>query len=202
MTQKKSSYIDTDIKDDPEYVTHPPYKVKARVKGITPFLFHRWNIDSIAEKAAAKKGADIKKIDDLESMVYRTLDGELAIPGEYFRCSMANAAKRQSDPSSPRKSACELFKTGIFATTDLCSFGKKHWDFVDRRRVVVQRSGITRSRPALNEGWICEVELQVNLPEYINRNLLRFTLAQAGRLVGLGDFRIANFGKFEIVEFA
>mgnify|MGYP001597427887 FL=1 len=84
-----------------------PYAVAVTVEGYADFLFHRWNAEAVDEKAKAAKNSKGKKTDDVESYVYRTDNGELAIPGEYLRGSIINAAKFRQDPRSPRKSAMD-----------------------------------------------------------------------------------------------
>lgn len=177
-----------------------PYAVAVTVEGAADFLFHRWNPEAVDEKAKAAKNSKAKKSDDVESYVYRTDDGELAIPGEYLRGSIINAAKFRQDPRSPRKSAADLFKAAIVVTTPLASLGVTEWDYLDKRRAMVQRNGINRVRPAMRVGWKCEFHLLVMLPEYVDRTSLRETIESAGRLIGVGDFR-PTFGRFGIVNF-
>lgn len=177
-----------------------PYTVSVTVEGVADFLFHRWNCEAVAEKSAAAKGSKAKKSDNVESYVYRTDDGEIAIPGEYLRQSIIHAAKFRQDPRSPRKSAMDLFKAGVLSLTDLSPLGKKEWDFEDRRRVVVQRNAVTRVRPALKKGWRMTVDLMVTLPEYIPPSVLNEVIGAAGRLVGVGDFR-PTYGRFVVTEF-
>jgi len=177
-----------------------PYVATAKVESVSDLLFHRWNCDAIAEKAKAAKGSKAKKEDDLPSYVYRNDDGHLAIPGEYFRQAILGAARFKQDPRSPRKSAVDLVKAAVFSLADLCSLGVKDWDFEDRRRVQVQRAGVTRVRPAMKAGWRCEVQFQVNLPEYVSPAFLHELLNDAGRLIGVGDFR-PTFGRFRVVTF-
>lgn len=177
-----------------------PYVVEVTIKGVSDFLYHRWNNEAVAEKSAARKGSAAKKTDDLESYIYRNDKNELAIPGEYLRMSLIGAAKFRQDPRSPRKSAMDLYKAGVIALTNLASVGSKKWDYEDRRRVVIQRSAITRTRPALKAGWSVTVQLQVNLPEYISEADLNEVVSMAGRLIGIGDFR-PTFGRFQIASF-
>lgn len=176
------------------------YSVNVELLGSAPILFHRWNCEAVAEKSAAKKGSKAKKSDDIESYVYRNEKGELCIPGTYLTGSICTAAKYFQDPRSPRKSAMDLFKAGVVPLTILASTGKKDWDFVDQRRVTIQRAGITRCRPALNTGWKVEFDLQVLLPDYIRPELLLDVLNQAGRLVGLADFR-PTYGRYQVSKF-
>ena len=177
-----------------------PYIAHVRIEGNTPFLFHRWNVESIDAKAKAAKGSKAKKTDDLEASVYRTESGNLGIPGEYLRQAIIHAAKFRQDPRSPRKSAMDLFKAGIVALTDVADTGKPTWDYVDQRRVTIQRNGITRARPALSKGWAVEFDLMVNLPEYVPKDVLRDVIEQAGRLIGIGDFR-PTYGRFGLTSF-
>lgn len=177
-----------------------PYIVEATVEGTAPFLFHKWDCDIVEAKSNAAKGSKAKKTDDLESFVYRDESGMLAIPGEYIRQAIVHAAKFAQDPRSPRKSAMDLFKAGIAALDELCSLNTKDWDYLDRRRVLVQRNAITRTRPAMKIGWRITTRFLTLLPEYISPHLLHDRLNAAGRLIGIGDFR-PTFGRFLVVKF-
>ncbi len=177
-----------------------PYAASITIQGSADFLFHRWNAEAVDEKAKAAKNSKAKKSDDVESYVYRTEGGELAIPGEYLRGSIIHAAKFRQDPRSPRKSAMDLFKAGVVVTSALASLGVTEWDYLDKRRVMIQRNGINRVRPAMRAGWKATFDLLIVLPEYIDKNSLRETIESAGRLIGVGDFR-PTFGRFGIVKF-
>jgi hypothetical protein len=177
-----------------------PYAAKTVIEGIAPLIFHRWNVEAVAEKAGAAKGSKAKKTDNIESYVYRDDRNHICLPGEYFRQSIIHAAKYLQDPRSPRKSAMDLFKAGIIVLNEFASLGKDTWDYEDQRRVVIQRNGVTRVRPAFHKGWRATFELQVILPEYIPRDLLRSAIQNAGRLVGVGDYR-PTYGRFDLVEF-
>lgn len=177
-----------------------PYMVSVEITGVADFLFHRWNSEAVDEKAKAAKGSKAKKTDDVESYVYRLEDGGLAIPGEYLRQSIVTAAKFHQDPRSPRKSAMDLFKAGVIPITNLAPLGAQQWDYLDTRRVVVQRNGVNRTRPAMRAGWRIEVDLLVNTPEYISEAFLQEVIEKAGRLVGVGDFR-PTFGRFRVTKF-
>src|SRR5262245_12769509 len=186
-----------------------PYRVSVQIQGDSALLFHRWQSDSVEAKANAAKGSKAKKTDDVESYVWRNDDNEICLPGEYLRGSMIDprngAAKYVQDPRSSRKSALDLFRAGVVSLTDLAVITRADgsiaddWDYIDRRRVTVQRAGVTRERPALNAGWSAECEFMVLLPQYISPQLLRRVLVDGGRLVGVGDFR-PTFGRFSIVH--
>jgi hypothetical protein len=177
-----------------------PYSVEVTIEGAADLIFHRWNAEEVDAKGAAAKNSKAKKTDNVESYVYRNEEGYICLPGLYLRGSIINAAKFRQDPRSPRKSAMDLYKAGIVATTHLASMGTKEWDYLDKCRVTVQRQGINRVRPAFRAGWKATIELMVLLPEYIDRNILRETIESAGRLVGIGDHR-PTFGRFGIVNY-
>lgn len=187
-----------------------PYRAAVTITGDSAILFHRWQNEAVEAKAKAAKGSKAKKTDDVESYVWRNDDGIICLPGEYLRGSLIDpkngAAKYRQDPRSPRKSALDLFKAGVLSLTDLAPITRSdgrlaaEWDYIDRRRVTVQRSGITRERPALKAGWSASVLLLVTTPTYVDPITLRQALGDAGRLVGVADFR-PSFGRFTVTSF-
>lgn len=180
-----------------------PYTAQITLRGVCPLLFHRWSNEAVAAKAKAAKNSAAKKSDNVESYVYRTPEGEIAIPGAYLKGAIAGpqgAAKFRQDPRSSRKSALDLYKAGVIVLTDLASLGVDTWDYLDERRVTVQRAGITRVRPAMLAGWEASFDLMVQTPEYIDSSALLDVLTQAGRLVGLADFR-PTYGRFAVTRF-
>lgn len=203
MSKKPSQAVETyaNVSNDGEadIATGEPYQARVVIVGTAPILFHRWSNEAVAEKAAAAKGSKTKKTDNVESYVYRDDKGGLAIPGEYLRQSIVSAAKFRQDPRSPRKSAMDLFKAGVVSITDLASLGTKTWDFLDRRRVLIQRNAITRERPGLKPGWKATIDLMVLTPEYVSLDTLADVITNAGRLIGVGDFR-PTFGRFRIEQ--
>ncbi len=177
-----------------------PFIAHVTLEGVSDMLFHRWNCEAVDEKAKAAKGSKAKKSDDIESYVYRDEKGFLCLPGEYVRQAMIYAAKSKQDPRSPRKSAMDLFKAGVVSLTQLSSLGTKEWDYLDRRRVVIQRNGINRTRPAMRVGWQADFEIAVTTPEYISQQLFIEVLQTAGRLIGVGDFR-PTYGRFSVKNY-
>jgi hypothetical protein len=187
-----------------------PYRVSVTVTGSCEILFHRWQSDSVDAKAAAAKGSKAKKTDDVESYVWRDDHNQICLPGEYLRGSLIDprngAAKYRQDPRSPRKSALDLYRASIIALTPLAPITKAdgsiatEWDSLDRRRVTVQRAGVTRERPCFNTGWSATVIFLCQSPNYIPPTSLAEALNDAGRLVGVGDFR-PSFGRFTVTSF-
>jgi hypothetical protein len=177
-----------------------PYRVTFTLTGTSDLLMHRWNNEAVDEKAKAKKGSAAKKTDDIETYVYRDDNGMIALPGEYVRQAIIFAAKFRQDPRSPRKSAMDLYKAGVVSLTHLASLGTHKWDYEDRRRVVIQRAGVNRTRPAMKKGWTAQFDFMVLTPEYIDPSDLNAVLTQAGLLIGIADFR-PTYGRFAVTNY-
>ena len=94
----------------------------------------------------------------------------------------------------------DLFKAGIVSLTQLAPLGCDEWDYLDTRRVTVQRAGVNRTRPAMRIGWKVDLQFQILTPEYIDPFLFQDVLNTAGRLVGVGDFR-PTYGRYNITHF-
>ncbi len=178
-----------------------PYSVEVTIEGVAHCLLKKYDCDDVEKKGNAKKGSAEKKTDNLEASVYRDPEtGEIGIPGVNFKAALAAAAKSTQDPRSPRKSAKDLVRASVFVTPDLASFGKKTWDFEDRRGVCIQTSRVTRVRPAMHKGWRLTFIINVVQPQYITPDLLEQIVKNAGAFCGLGDFR-PDFGRFTIRKF-
>lgn len=177
-----------------------PYVVTVTIQGTSDMLFHAWNCEVVEANSKAAKGSKAKKTDNVESFVYRNEEGILCLPGDYLRGSIINAAKFRQDPRSPRKSAMDLFKAAVVNLTPLAPLGKETWDYEHKGRVTIQRSAVTRTRPAIKAGWRATFQLLVNLPEYVAPDILNETIQNAGRFVGVGDYR-PTYGRFQVVAF-
>lgn len=182
-----------------------PYRIRTTIEGNTAILFHAWNVESVAEKAALAKGSKGKKVDDVKSYVYRVPKGSkgagnIAIPGVYLMAALRDTAKFFQDPRSPRAGFGKLLSASMVVQTEFADTGSKTWDYLDKRRVTVQRNGVTRHRPALLKGWKATFEIEVLLPEYLPKDKLLQILSMCGRVNGIADFR-PTFGRFQVTEF-
>lgn len=199
---KKGTALGESLSNDAEFHidTERPYVASVEIEGTSAILFHRWSNEDVAAKAKAAKNSKAKKTDNVDSYVYRCDDGTIGIPGEYLRGSIIETGRYFQDPRSPRKSAKDMLKAAIVPLTEVASLGKADWDYLDERRVLVQRNAVTRVRPAFLSGWRATFELLVNLPEYVAPSFLLEIINSAGRLTGVADFR-PTYGRFHVVKF-
>ena len=192
------------VSNDGEAAIGEPFTIHLTIRGTADLLFHRYSADEVEAKSKAAKGSRAKKTDDIESYVYRNSEGLICLPGRYLQRSLQEAGRFQQDPRSPRKSALDLCKAGLVVTPQLSPMipvgkrtGSRDWDYLDRQRVVVQRSAVTRVRPAYAEGWTVELEILSLLPEYLTPQFVRKLADDSGRFIGLADFR-PTYGRFVI----
>jgi hypothetical protein len=181
-----------------------PYVARIVVVGTAPLLMHAYNVESVEAKGKAAKGSAARKSDDLEASVYRVSENDrrIGIPCANFCAAMSIAAKSIPDPRSPRKSMMDLVKASVISLDPVAPFipDVDEWDFVDRRRVVVQRSAVPRSRPAMNKGWKVAFTVLVNAAEYVPPDVLHSLATKAGMFQGLLDYR-PTYGRFAVVSF-
>ena len=178
-----------------------PYQITFTIRGVADLLFHRWSNEDVAAKATAKRGSSVKKTDNLEAYVWRNDDGMVCLPGVYLHKALIEAGKFMQDPRSSRpKQACDLFKAAFVPVTVLCPLGAT-WEIEDKRRMVVNRSGITRTSPGFKAGWEASFDFDVILPEYVSDIMFHEALSLAGRVIGLAQYR-PTYGRFQVVKFA
>lgn len=181
-----------------------PYRMRFVIEGTAPILFHRYDCESVAAKGEAAKGSKTKKTDDVESFYYRDEGNRVCIPAVAIHGALINSGRWAQDPRSSRKSAMDLVKAGIIVEPTLipCTRNGEFMltaEFLDKRRVQVNRAGVSRVRPALNTGWQAEFDVMVLASDLMQPFFVRELMTRAGQLVGLLEFR-PQHGRFQIIE--
>lgn len=202
MTRKQTAV--SNVSNDAEGLISEPFIIQVKIQGVSDLLFHRWSNEDVAEKAAANKGSKTKKNDNVEAFIYRNDKNQICMPGRYLNRAIVEAARFHQDPRSSRKMAKDLVQAAVIVPTMLAPILVKDkptsdWDYLDRQRVVIQRAGITRVRPAFTAGWKAQFNVTSLLPEYVSPQFLRRLVQDAGKFIGLADFR-PTYGRFDVVE--
>jgi hypothetical protein len=191
--------------DTGSVVYSEPLRVEVKIVGTADMLQHRYDIEVVESKSKSKKNSIEKKTDNVDSYLYRCDDGSIGMPAMNFKSSICDAAKRMPDPSSPRKSARDLFRAGILVHGDrnngqMPTLGKEAPDYMDKRKVNVQRAAVPRTRPAFKAGWELTFIIEVIASEHIDLDMVHKAVTDAGTFHGLGDYR-PDFGRFRIESF-
>lgn len=128
--------------------------------------------------------------------LYLDSDGHFCHPSEAFTRAMVKAV---AGKKFGKLFATAAMKGSVFITETLSIIedanGKplKKYD-IDRRSVVVGKARVLRCRPIFEE-WSIRVALEINTA-ILNPDMVRESLALAGMIVGVGDFRPEKGGRF------
>ena len=205
MGKKIIARNEAQISNDAAAMIAQPFSVNVRIQGVQDILFHRWSDEDVAEKAAAEKGAGVKKTDFVENYIYRNEDDYICIPGRYLMRAMQEAGLRFQDPSVTKmKTARDLVKAAIMTEeiySPILVGGKptKDWDYEDRQRVCIMKASVTRTRPAFKKGWEVKFTLTNQTPQFLPDELMRKLVDTAGLLIGIGDYR-PTYGRFKVTH--
>lgn len=173
--------------------------IKARIKGTgLGILLH--NPAGMAGGNSGKKAIPTPEVEAAAACYWNEEHTSLAIPGWNLFHSLVKAAGAFK---AGKISGAKIVAGGVIVEPEMLLFNTTKYA-IDTRRAVVQRQGILRSRPLLKT-WQLDFDLVVNEedvdPQFIP--VLRLICEEAGRRVGLGDFRVEKngpFGKFEVVS--
>lgn len=144
--------------------------------------------------------------DEAKAGLYALPSGQLYVKSDWFREAGLIASSDVKDPSRKgRATMTRRFAASVFLCVDNCPLYRasnpknqitnadKDWE-IDTRRAVVQRNGILRSRPKI-EDWGCVLPLEYD-PDLMDPNLLLAVLQNAGKSPGVGDYRVGKKGPF------
>lgn len=182
--------------------------IKLRLKSVCPLLMH-------SDRFANPLDPATKAHKELTSKRKKTDDDHEAIARSEFLGSLYIDAQGPFIPSMNLDAsfveAAKMQKLGKHAKRGLMVLEDKvhlHYDgprqaeklaadprFVDVRGVRVSMAKLMRCRPRFND-WTAECTVAFD-SEQINENEVRQIIENAGRLVGVGDFR-PRFGRFAV----
>jgi hypothetical protein len=165
--------------------------IKAKIKGV--------GLGLLLHNPAAMGQSNGKKViptpeQEAAAGCYWTEDKtSIAVPSWNLFRALVTAAKAFK---SGKTSMSRVLAGGISIEPAMLSFGTKEYA-IDTRRAIVQKAGILRSRPLLRD-WMVSFDVLVNEEDVAPQAfpMLRAICEDAGRRVGLGDFRVEKSGPF------
>ena len=181
--------------------------IQVTITGVTPLLMHRFGPNATAELEEVTKTSKPKEHTperDAEDAAYRDADGTLYVPAEMIVGTIKGAASAHKEKSSRRSmknvAAGAITVTPMRLTLSDKPGGKSLREYkIDSRAVVIPatKGRVLRHRPIL-EAWSATFVIDID-DEIIGAADVKRFLDEAGRRVGIGDFRPAKgggFGKF------
>lgn len=159
-------------------------------------------ISMFSQNSGGKKGnIHPSPEEDAEMGCYRLEDGGFGLPGVAFRSAIVKAAgqwkaKRQSMASI--LAHIEVKEEFAKLTTPDGEPIKSYE--IDRRRVVIQKQGVIRARPKFTP-WAAQITIVYDEQLVPNPSIITDIATDAGRRIGVGDYRPERkgwFGRFSV----
>lgn len=186
------------------------YQVECTVKGIAPLMQHRFPLPDFGSLSnGGKKSTGAQDYSQEWRDYLYVKDGMIVQPSCHFEGAMVKAATGFKVSGKRGKTYKDLFQANIVIDpTDIphnitvpeeldCDADKVL--YLDMRPVIIQRSRVVRLRPTFKPGW--ELSFNINvLDDEIPFQMVSEVLLQAGKAVGIGDYR-PKFGRFMVTKF-
>jgi len=174
-------------------------KVEVEITGTTPLLMNSpkamiEDMTKTSRKTTQQYDPDV----EAEKVAYRTQDNELYIPAEAIKGCLVGAA---SYKKFGKYAAKPIIAGGVIITPSQIELGTKDYE-IDLRTVVIQKSRVVKARPVLGE-WKVKFIISYDDTLIGDSEMIKPILEEAGKRVGLLDFRpqkLGNFGMFEVTK--
>lgn len=191
----------------------------ASIQGIAPILHHKFSdstLDALSKRESVRKSGKPDYSAEWMQTMY-SHQGYVYQPVSHIEGAMVKAATRFK---TGRMTWKDPFRAYVYVMGDQNSPDKIFHYFnghpiqeptielmseptealsVSVMRVVVQRAAVARSRLQIEIGWQLNFTIEVH-DDQIPGDLVHKVLVEAGRAVGIGDFR-PRFGRFEVISF-
>lgn len=193
------------------------YKVNIAIEGTAPILHHKFGGDLLTELQAGSKrktGSTDYSLEWMETM-YAGADGYLFQPAAHIEGALVKAGSRFTIKGQKGRTYKDLTRAyaivmpeeiplhydgqRIAAPDESLLLDPRHPLRVSVMRVVVQRSAVARARLEIAAGWQLAFMIDV-VDDQLRPEVLREILDEAGRAVGIGDFR-PRYGRFQVTRF-
>ena len=179
--------------------------IQATIEGRSPLLCNRY-LDSAAgngTSAAIKTGAKGTPREQAAPKLYTDADGKPGVPGANVFAALISAGKFiKAGRKTLTTAKSSLVPAGLLVTELFCPLRPVQWE-VDSRSVVIPATGgrIMCHRPRFDK-W--SLSFTIELDETLFAPEVARQLAdEAGKKVGLGDFRPERrgpFGRFNVTQ--
>ena len=176
-------------------------KIKVQIEGTTPIIFNRFRDVQIEGKSKKRTGAIAES--DIDDKLYFSEDKKVCLPAVYLKNCITEASKQFKIIGKGKSTYSKI----VASTVDIEPFmielkSGKYEIFRISAVNPMTRGRMMTERPKFNK-WSAEFEIILNDPA-VPINVINEILEQAGKYVGIGDWRPEKkgmFGKFMITSF-
>lgn len=193
------------------------YTVRVLIRGTAPLLQHRFGpkvAEGMMKGTRKNTGSPDWSMEWLDTM-YVNADGMLYQPATHIEGALVRAAASFKVKGARGKSWKDPIKAYVYVQPDcilhlrdgqpIKAPGSELLETatetlsVSVMRAVVQRSAVARSRLMIAAGWQLDFIAEV-VDDQVRADVLREILEEAGRAVGIGDYR-PRYGRFVVEAF-
>jgi hypothetical protein len=184
-------------------------KIHVTIEGTTPLLMNRFTeqneVALSSGTSASFKGSRGTPREQATPKCYADENGMLYIPGpNIFATIIAAGTFHKAGKSKLTTMKSSLIPAGLLVEDLVCSLNTDKWE-VDSRSVVIPSTGgrVMCHRPRVDH-WSCSFTPDVDGTMF-DPSLIRAVIDDAGKKVGLGDYRPARkgpFGRFVVKTWA
>lgn len=174
--------------------------INVTIEGVTPLLMNRFHEEAALQSSAGTSAVQVGKRgtprEQAEPKAYKDEKGNLYIPGpNLFSCLIEAGKFHKVGKSKVTTLKTSLVPAGIAVNELVLLLGVKKFE-VDSRSVVIPATGgrIMCHRPRLDK-WKTRFTLEVDT-DMFSLEFVRKLVDDAGKKIGLGDFRPARKGPF------
>jgi hypothetical protein len=175
-------------------------KIKVTIEGTTPILFNRFRDIAIEGKSKKRTGAMAES--DVEDKLY-IQDGKAQLPATYLRNSIVEASKQFKIVGKGKSTYSKLVASTMNIEPFYIELEADKYEIFRISAVNPMTKGrMMTERPKFNK-WVASFEIILN-DEAVPISVINEILEQAGKYVGVGDWRPEKkgmFGKFMITSF-
>lgn len=175
------------------------------ITGVSPLLMHNPSGMRRSTETVGRKKIPTPE-DEAEASAYRNEAGNLYVQSCAFRAALLSACKGKR---IGKRSAMAIMSGAAFAPDEQCELvdpasGDPITTYeIHSARCVIQKASIIRCR-AIVRSWSCQLRLEVETLD-VAVDHVQTLLHEAGRTIGVGDFRPEKkgpFGRFraELIE--
>lgn len=174
-------------------------KIQVKVEGISPLLMNRFRDTQIEGKSKRRTGA--MAAEEILDKLYLYEDKPY-IPSVYFRNSIVEASKQFKITGKGKSTYSKLVASTLDVNPDMIPLNEGYEPFRIAAVNPMTKGRMMVTRPRFNK-WSAQFEIILN-DDGVPFDVINEILEQAGRYVGIGDWRPqtkGQFGKFMITSF-
>jgi len=190
--------------------------VKAKIKGVKPFLFHKFNIESLTNVSKPREGTTGNNFNEWKNSFF--YDGQqLYMPSSYMFAALKNGAV---NTKVGRGTIQKTFISAVTLLDEKIYFNRNMFEgwtdmepentpvdsslpvYIDIRMVSNPntKGKNVRYRVAMSAGWECSFMFEFD-ESLISQSQMKKIVADTGKLQGIADGRTLGYGRFEVLEF-